>query len=38
MRITYKFEWTWPHDDYLFIDDITLYGDGTYARGLRRTQ
>lgn len=38
IRIHYRFEWTWPHSDYIYIDDITLYGNGTHDFRRRRTQ
>lgn len=37
VRIHYRFTFTFG-GDYIYIDDITLYGDGSYARALRRTQ
>lgn len=37
VRIHYRFTFTFG-GDYIYIDDITLYGDGTYSRALRRTQ
>jgi hypothetical protein len=37
VRIHYRFTFTFG-DDYIGIDDLVLYGDGTYARSLRWTQ
>lgn len=37
IRIHYRFSFT-VLSDYIYIDDITLYGDGTYSRKLRKTQ
>lgn len=37
VRIHYRFTFT-IGGDYIYIDDITLYGDGSYARSLRKTQ
>lgn len=37
VRIHYRFSFT-VGGDYIWIDDITLYGDGTHARRQRKTQ
>ncbi len=38
LRFHYRFGWTWPHDDWIAITDLTLYGNGSYDIRRRWTQ
>lgn len=38
VRIHYRFSFSFFDEDYIWIDDIVLYGDGTHAFSRRKTQ
>jgi hypothetical protein len=38
VRLHYRFTFTWPHDDYIAITDLVLYGNGSHDKRFRWTQ